>query len=723
MNLRQIIRNQKLQNFNLLHLIKEADSDYEEYLAKSPPIRKKGKPGQGTSPVSIETALSYKGKGFKDSDGSVSDAQKDAYGQAIAYLQSGIEHGELKRKDLSADVKDDVARKSPEPSPEKRPTADPEDPEITQAADDSDVTTDLTKAMKTPDKDDDEETAGRALQRPSAQERKKLLQQDAANTDKALSFTKADVKRQKEQKGKKDVGLGTPESRAGEAVTHRTMRMLKEGKSYEEIESELMKIADDPDTVLTPEWVEAGIRSTRAALRAIGDGDEERGLDLVEDIVWDTDQGREAIGVGDHGTSADMFVRTKDGKRIGISLKKDGKVFLANKGYPKEMAQFANKLRESGVPEDQIESFMEDTSIEKYNESLRENLISSATNILKKKKLKEAFQDAIDRASQDDKEAKDQYLNRVEEAGGVDEFLKKFATGDYTADDVKALSRICQFSDDENLFALYDGMRNEDAKMMQRMMEAFKDNPAVADGFKEFVLEGIHFESILDLDQNPELDNFLTIYGEKPDGVELSKEHLLNLFGSKTRKLYEIDEQWQQTDDPKEKEKLRKQIAKEAASKIYIDYKDGAKNGIIKIKGEDGSEYPLFTIQTRSRGIGTSPILEIAQTTFMTNALKNGSFNVEDWSPKQRRIFYQNRIKELTTNIEEGGLAPVTKKALEKELAEVENKLSKKDEIYIPLGSILSETKQNSLHYHWVKAEDNYPAHYFIREINEGSLI
>ena len=80
-----------------------------------------------------------------------------------------------------------------------------------------------------------------------------------------------------------------------------------------------------------------------------------------------------------------------------------------------------------------------------------------------------------------------------------------------------------------------------------------------------------------------DFDGFLTIYGEKPDGVELSKEHLLNLFGSKTRKLYEIDEQWQQTDDPKEKEKLRKQIAKEAESKIYIDYKDGAKNGIIKI--------------------------------------------------------------------------------------------------------------------------------------------
>ena len=39
------------------------------------------------------------------------------------------------------------------------------------------------------------------------------------------------------------------------------------------------------------------------------------------------------------------------------------------------------------------------------------------------------------------------------------------------------------------------------------------------------------------------------------------------------------------------------------------------------------------------------------------------------------------------------------------------------------LKDILSEMKQNSLRHHWAKAEEDYPAHYFIREINEGSLI
>ena len=37
-------------------------------------------------------------------------------------------------------------------------------------------------------------------------------------------------------------------------------------------------------------------------------------------------------------------------------------------------------------------------------------------------------------------------------------------------------------------------------------------------------------------------------------------------------------------------------------------------------------------------------------------------------------------------------------------------------------GSILDELKQNTLGYHWMKAEEDYPVHHFIREINEGSL-
>jgi hypothetical protein len=38
------------------------------------------------------------------------------------------------------------------------------------------------------------------------------------------------------------------------------------------------------------------------------------------------------------------------------------------------------------------------------------------------------------------------------------------------------------------------------------------------------------------------------------------------------------------------------------------------------------------------------------------------------------------------------------------------------------LSLILAETQENTLAHHWKIAEDNYPIHYFIRDLNKGSL-
>ena len=59
-------------------------------------------------------------------------------------------------------------------------------------------------------------------------------------------------------------------------------------------------------------------------------------------------------------------------------------------------------------------------------------------------------------------------------------------------------------------------------------------------------------------------------------------------------------------------------------------------------------------------------------------------------------------------------------KRFAKTLKEANNQVYK--ESIVRLGNILYETKQNTLGYHWKKAEDNYPVHYFIRELNEESL-
>ena len=56
------------------------------------------------------------------------------------------------------------------------------------------------------------------------------------------------------------------------------------------------------------------------------------------------------------------------------------------------------------------------------------------------------------------------------------------------------------------------------------------------------------------------------------------------------------------------------------------------------------------------------------------------------------------------------------KECLEKESG------STNESFNVLLGNILAEEKQNTLGHHWKKAEDNYPVHYFIRELNEESL-
>ena len=114
LNMKHIIRNQKLINFNLHSLIKEV-SDYEEFISQKIS-------GLGGKQVTIGTALNYAThddfKGRQD--------KVKVYNDALATIQSGVESGELESKNIPQDVKDaGVKRKSPEP--EKEPSAKPDE--------------------------------------------------------------------------------------------------------------------------------------------------------------------------------------------------------------------------------------------------------------------------------------------------------------------------------------------------------------------------------------------------------------------------------------------------------------------------------------------------------------------------------------------------------------------------------------------------------------------
>ena len=135
------------------------------------------------------------------------------------------------------------------------------------------------------------------------------------------------------------------------------------------------------------------------------------------------------------------------------------------------------------------------------------------------------------------------------------------------------------------------------------------------------------------------MDKFITVYGIEPDGTQLSERTLLNLFGSEVENSLN---EYRNVSSKENKQKLQKHLR----DKLSIDYADGAKDGTIKIQHEDGSEFPLFTIKSRSRGIGASPTFEMGQTNFMANALKFG-LDVNKWPEPQKTNFLRKQSEEV----------------------------------------------------------------------------
>ena len=90
-----------------------------------------------------------------------------------------------------------------------------------------------------------------------------LRNKDHQTTDSQLNLSVADAKAQAEKKGKKGVGAGTAESRAGEAAVHYTLRQLLDGKNIQDVKSELMNVANDKGKILNTKWVNAAVNTAQ----------------------------------------------------------------------------------------------------------------------------------------------------------------------------------------------------------------------------------------------------------------------------------------------------------------------------------------------------------------------------------------------------------------------------------------------------------------------------
>lgn len=469
---------------------------------------------------------------------------------------------------------------------------------------------------KTPDDETDR------LRELSKEELSKI---DHEITDTQLNMTKAKAAEQSKLKEKKNVGAGTAESRAGEAMVHKGLRLLKEGKSFEEIEAEFKQLVSQKDHILNSKEGKRWVGSSIAAIKKIN---EVIGIDNIETVAWDTDAGRLSIGIDpDLDTSSDMFLRTKDGKNIGISLKKDGNIFLNNGGWETQSKLLLKSLKGT-MSEDVHKRLSDAMSIDTYKKDLEERYIKTletiTPDVLKKsfERLKQNPKDQKDFSGS----SRDRYFEILE---NPDLLIKKIRLKTANVDEKKSYAKLLQtYHKDE-----YKYLRESDNELTNRAFKVLNESEEAKVGMNKHIIRSMHITETLGLNERLKdggVDGFITTYGIEPHGSVLNEETLITLLGSKFKQ--KLDESINEVRSGKTP---YTELEDFIVNSIEIDYESGQ----ILFKHESNKKYPLFVMRGRTRGIGTAPVMELKQTPFMAHALKMGTFNTDEWDDASLKKF------------------------------------------------------------------------------------
>lgn len=524
---------------------------------------------------------------------------------------------EVEKGDGPADTKDQTSNFSKDPSVKEKVKKEDETRKEIEAKKSG-------KSTKKLSKQDNE------LNRLKSLPQDELRKIDHDTTDVQLNMTKKEAELQAKQKGSKDVGAGTAESRAGEAMVHKGLRLLKEGKSIQEIESEFKNLVSQKDHILNSTSGKAWVKASLATLKKI---DETIGIKNIKEVSWDTPAGRIGLGIDPKlETSSDMFVQTNDGKNIGLSLKKDGKVFLNNGGWAKQSELLLQSL-ESEMPKDDHDRLSEAMSIDTYKKDLEDRFIET-TNTITSDVIDKSFKRLLENPA-DQKEfqgsSRDVYFKIL---GDSDLLIKKIKLGTANGNEQKAYAKLLQTYHQDQ----YNHLRESDNGLTQRAFEVLNQSEEAKKGMNRHIIKSMHVSETLGLNkriQEGGVSGFQTMYGIDPDGAVLNEETLVTLFGSEFKqKLDEV------ISEVRSGNSTYRDLEDFIVESIEIDYESGQ----ILFKHESNKKYPLFKMAGRTRGIGSSPVMEMVQTPFMAHALKMGTFNTDEWDSKSLKRFQKDII-------------------------------------------------------------------------------
>lgn len=444
---------------------------------------------------------------------------------------------------------------------------------------------------------------------------------DQEKIDTSLEYTKTQYNIDKQTGGREGIGLGTNKSRAGEAAVHKGLRMMMDGKSLDEINSHLMDIANDSDTYLNKGWVNAAMSTIQAVDREIG-------IKNIKFVSGDTPEGRTSVKVDtDLETSSDMFIRTNDGRTIGVSLKDSGDVFLANKGWPKQ----------SAILLDELESQMDTAVHGQLSKAMSIDNFKQKRSLEFRNVLNQMggdFDLMVQRLQNDPSNPIGDYVN---EFNDLPKLKNAINTDSLSIPQMKAIARMLAVYDKEK----EQKLRNPEKEMVKDTFDVLNSSIEAKRGMNKWILRNMHVFDALGLNKEIKdggVDEFITVFGTKPKGSVMKEDSIRDLFGSEvTRMLTEnLNEIRNGNMEPEELENYM-------ADKMELDHETGR----ISFLHENNLKYPLFYLAGRSRGIGESPAMEIHSTPMFERSLEAGTFNTDNWSEEQLNRL-NNDFREMT---------------------------------------------------------------------------
>lgn len=469
---------------------------------------------------------------------------------------------------------------------------------------------------------------------------------------------------------KGSAGAGTPESRAAEASVVLISNSLLQGrKSFKgdmdaylrnndaTIDNMIEQLSNAKGSKLTQDWK----KSVKAQIVATLSQTEKQ-YGRIASLVWDNADGRSSMGLPkgkDMNDRSDLYIRTVSGDVIGVSLKKSGKIFLANQGYAKIIGT--------------IETFTDDPKakvkiqgLKRLHKQAADSAFASLSKFLKAngKEVKKALS-TFNRIGVKSLSSPKYDIYFTPSGTPNKNFLDNVVSGEkLSSNEFKALLK-CLDGVKKNypsIKKMMDAIRDVDLAATKQFLNTIESNREIREATTRYLLDALDIPQMLSDTPTSGVDKVVTVYGEgntddngNPVPMYINDMSLRDTFGISKKASSE-------------------DALKELRTRFIIDPESDKRTGMIRLRITNKTPPPNYyyptiaTLALRARGLGAAAAFELYQHDSWTYTLASKSPNPADWTPQQRKKHSESTIKFLQFQLKNPSLTKQEKTEIQKDI-------------------------------------------------------